>query len=322
MAVIDALMGGNYGESLIADASQWGVTAGNWTAASHDDDLISALRNVLRFHWVAERNPEKALIIRRAVDVDTCAASGRFGILIGFQGAESIGGRFFALEVFARLGLRVLGILYNERNLLGDGCLEPENRGLTSFGRQIVRDCNRLGLIIDLSHSGERTSLDAIALSSQPCIFSHSNPYATHANPRNVTDQQMLAAAEGGGVVCLSAWSNFVGPTGPDHHPGREDLVAQIQYAVELVGIDHVGVGSDIYRDLSHAVDWENSTKRRYPEQTGAMRAEQHNIKGYADYNAIFALGTDLETAGYSASDVAKVLGNNVHRVMREVLPK
>jgi len=312
---IDGLIASNYGEGIVHHLLECGVTAGNWTAGSHSDDMLSAMRRMEVFRWIVGRLPGRALIIEGTEDIDVAQREGKFGIIMGFQGAEPIGSEFHLLSIFWRLGLRILGLTYNQRNLIGDGCLEPENRGLTHFGIQIVRDCNSLGVVVDLSHSGEKTSLDAIDVSRKPCIFSHSNPAMTQSNPRNVTDRQMKAVAEKGGVIGLAAFADFVADTRGGRLPTIDDLIKQFEYAVDLVGIDHVGIGSDAVLGVSDAPWWDNNTKRRYPELTGGMTAETHQIKGYEDYGGIIRIAEGLLKRGYSRADLGKILGGNFHRV-------
>jgi len=319
---VDGLIGGNYGEALVHHLLECGVTLGNWTAGSHSDDMLSAMRRMEEFRWIVGRLPGQSLIVEHGEDIERAKREGEFGIIMGFQGAEPIGREFHVLSIFWRLGLRILGLTYNQRNHVGDGCLEPENRGLTHFGIQVVRDCNALGIVVDLSHSGEKTSLDAIEVSTRPCIFSHSNPAATQSNPRNITDEQMKAVAKKGGVIGLSAFCDFVGDTRGGRVPTLDELVRQISYAVDLVGIDHVGIGSDIELGSSRAAWWNNNTRRRYPEVTGGMTAETHNIKGYDDYNGFTLVAEGLLKRGYAPANCEKILGGNFLRVLSAVLPK
>jgi len=317
---IDGLIGGNHGESLVRHLLECGMTAGNWTVASHSDDAVSAMRRMEGCRWIAGRLRNEALIVEKADDIERAKRERRYGIIMGFQGAEPIGHEFHLVAVFWRLGLRVLGLTYSQRNQLGDGCLEPENRGLTHLGIQVVRDCNALGIVVDLSHAGEKTSLDAINISTKPCIFSHSNPAATRPNPRNVTDGQMRAVAEKDGLVCLAAFSDFVGDTRGGNRPTIDQLVRQIDYAVDLVGVDHIGIGSDIWLGFGEAPWWDNNTKRRYPETTGGMTGETHSILGYEDYKGVARVAEGLLRRGYRSEDLKKILGGNLHKVLMTVL--
>jgi membrane dipeptidase len=320
--VIDGLVAGNHSEGLVNHLLACGMTAGNWTVAGHSDDLVSAAVRMEGSRWIVGRLPNKAFIVENAEDVDRAKREGGYGIILGFQGAEPLGHEFHLVAVFWRLGLRILGLTYNQRNLVGDGCLEPENRGLTHFGIQVVRDCNSLGILVDLTHAGEKTSLDAIEISTKPCVFSHSNPAATRSNPRNVTNGQMKAVAEKGGVTCLSAFSDFVGDTRGGRRPALNELTGQIEYAVDVVGIDHVGIGSDIHIGFGTAAWWDNNTKRRYPETTGGMTAETHNVLGYEDYKGVAQVAEGLLKRGYGPGDLRKILGGNLQRVLTAVLPR
>jgi membrane dipeptidase len=318
---IDGLVAGGHSESLVRHMLECGIAAGNWTVAAHNDDMVSAAVRMESIRWIVGRIPESVLVVDRAGDLERARRENKYAILIGFQGAEPIGREFHLLAVFWRLGLRILGLTYNQRNLLGDGCLEPENRGLTHLGIQIVRDCNALGILVDVTHAGQRTSLDAIELSTKPCVFSHSNPKALRPSPRNVTDEQMKAVAAKGGLTCLSGFSDFVGDTRDGVRPTLDDLIRQIEYAVELIGIDHVGIGSDIHIGHGAAAWWDNNTRRRYPEITGGMTAETHNVVGYDDYSAIGQIAKRLLDRGYASGDVDKILGGNLRRVLIATLP-
>jgi membrane dipeptidase len=319
--VIDGLVAGGHGEGLVQHMLENDISAGNWTVAAHNDDMVSAAVRMESIRWIVARVPDSAFVVEDAGDIDRARREGKYAIIIGFQGAEPIGHEFHMVAVFWRLGLRILGLTYNQRNLLGDGCLEPENRGLTHFGIQVVRDCNALGILVDLTHAGERTSLDAIALSTKPCVFSHSNAIALRPNPRNVTDEQMKAIAEKGGVTCLSAFSDFVGDTKGGRRPTLDDLTRHVEYAVDLVGVDHVGIGSDIHVGHGALAWWDNNTKRRYPEITGGMTAETHNVVGYDDYSGIPQVAERLHKRGYKAGDLEKILGGNLRRVLMASLP-
>src|SRR5688500_6438752 len=123
-------------------------------------------------HWVLDKFPEKAVLTTSAAEIESAVRDNRIACVIGFQGGDMLGHHFHRLQVFARLGLRIFQLTYNERNYLGDGCLEPENRGLTHFGIQIVRDCNRLGILLDVAHAGVRTALDMVERSSDPVVNS------------------------------------------------------------------------------------------------------------------------------------------------------
>lgn len=324
--VIDSLIGGvEQSLPFIFKAVSAGYTAGNWTTALYTDTFISTIMHMEKIRWlinhVQEHTEEKALLVESVQDIEEAKKSGAFGIILGTQGANFLEDKFHLLPVVQRLGLRILGLTYNNRNLLGDGCLEPENRGLSYWGLQVVRECNKLNILVDLSHAGVRTSLDALEESNKPCIFSHQNPRKIHHNLRNATDEQMKKLAENGGVMGLAGFSAFVGDTSNGKHPTIDDMIPHIEYAVDVMGIDHVGIGSDItlYKGLDRGPWWDNNTKRKFPEMVQGMSTERHNVAGYADYTGTKAIAEKLLDRGYSKEDIVKLLGANLMRVFKEV---
>lgn len=318
--VFDGLLTGPPSPSMIHRLLKGGYNAANWTVAGHSDSTESAMHKIATFYWLRDHMPDTVQIVESKEDLDSVADEGKLGILIGFQGAEPIDRHFHFVSVFHKLGLRVLQLTYNERNLLGDGCLEPENRGLTHLGIQIVRELNRLGMLVDLTHSGERTSLDAMEVSEDPVVFSHSSVRAMQDNPRNLTDEQMKAAAATGGVVGMATFADFVADT-RQGKPTLEQFVDHIVYAVDLIGVDHVGIGTDIL-DTSGAtgVWWDANTKRRYPEICGAMDEHMHGIEGFDLWDDFPRATEAMLKRGFGDDDVRKVIGGNFQRVLRKVL--
>src|SRR3546814_708444 len=146
----------------------------------------------------------KLRLVGTAADIETAKANGELGLIFGLQSASCIEQDRKRVRLLHKLGLRILQLTYMERNYIGDGCLEPENRGLTHFGIQVVRDCNRVGMLIDCSHVGIRTTLDAAAHSAQPIVISHTAVRAIADNPRCVTDEKMKAVSSPGGVVGIT----------------------------------------------------------------------------------------------------------------------
>ncbi len=163
----------------------------------------------------------------------------KLGVIMNFQNTEQIKGSLDNLELFYNLGVRIIQLTYNLRNLVGNGCTERTDDGLSWFGLKVVDRMNELGMLIDLSHCGDKTSMDAIEYSKQPCAFTHSFPRALHDHPRGKTDELLKALAEKGGYIGVTAV--------PWMFPKRtvNDFVKYIEYLVNLIGIDHIGVGTD-----------------------------------------------------------------------------
>jgi membrane dipeptidase len=161
--------------------------------------------------------------------------------------------------VFHKLGVRVVGLTYNNRNVVGSGCLEPDDGRMTRFGLEVVREMNRLGILVDLTHVGNRTSLDAAAASSAPVVFSHSNAKAVRNNPRNLTDEQIRACAATGGVIGIATFADFVGTRLPTPHGS----ISGTSTMSCIAGEDHVGIGTDIFADHPRNLV-EQRTRMRY----------------------------------------------------------
>ena len=291
----------------------------NWTVASHSEDTLSAITKITQFYWLLEQRPDRTLLVEREADLERAKRDGKLGIVLGFQGGMPLARNPHLVRVFHRLGVRIIQLTYNEGNALAPGVLEPSDGPLTSLGRQAVQEMNRSGVLVDLSHVGRRASLDAIELSADPVIFSHSNPRALHENPRNITDEQMRACAAKGGVVGLATFSAFVGDTTDGRHPGLDDYFRQMDHALALVGPDHVGIGTDIFLDPTDGVWWRAVTGRLYPEVSQGMTYETHNVAGFMHHADFPAVAEALLARGYDEATVGKILGDNWRRVFRQV---
>jgi membrane dipeptidase len=280
------------------------------------EDVLSA---VYKHEMVWEIYGNKARLVLTPRDMEQCKADGKIGVLMGLQTGSPVGDDLRRVTLMHRLGIRMMAITYMEGNLLGAGCLEPRDSGLTHLGRQVVREMNRVGMIVDLSHVGDRTSLDAIEISSKPVIFSHSNPRSVSPHPRNIPDEAIKAVAAKGGLVCATPY----GPCcSPDPASGvqatMEDYMRHIDYLVEMVGVDHVGIGSDRFEGKGEA-EWNATTKRRYPESVAAFTHQTVTTVGFADMSAWPSITENLLARGYAEKDVKQIIGGNFLRVFREI---
>lgn len=318
--VVDGLVAALFSPTMVDRLLAAGVDAVNWTVAGHSDSTESALQKIATFYWLRDAVPDKVRLVTSARDLDGPADASTLRVLLGFQGAEPLGHHFHLVSIFHALGVRIIQLTYNEGNALGGGCVEPDDRGLTHFGRQVVREMNRLGMIVDLTHVGERTSLDAIDVCADPVVFSHSNARKLRDNPRNVSDAQLRAVAERGGIVGIATFADFVADTRRGQ-PTVEQMLDHVAYVTELIGVDHVGIGTDIFETTGAAGIWWNAnTKRRYPEICGAMDEHMHGIRGFARWEEYVNVTAGLLRRGFSEEDVRKVIGGNFRRVFQQVL--
>lgn len=226
---------------------------------------------------------------------------GRLGIVVGFQSSD----HFRTVDDVARfhlLGQRVSQLTYNSRDRLGCGCFEERDTGITEFGAQVVAAMNRAGMAVDVSHCSERTSLDAIALSARPVLVTHSNCHALVAHPRCKSDAVLRALAARGGVMGLTAVAAFVSPR---RTATVEDLLNHFDHVARTVGVEHVGIGSDV--DLE-ALD----------PATGQPLA-RYAVQGLAPARRVFDLAEGLIRRGYGDRAIELILGGNFQRVLGEV---
>jgi len=302
------------GKTYLERLSESGMNVVNITLAAHSDSLEQTLKMMYHYFNLVSATPERTMQVETVEDIATAHREGRIGIIFGSQTGTMVERDISRWTILHKLGLRVCQPTYNERNELGDGCMEPENRGLTSYGRQAVQEMNRLGIVVDLSHVGERTALDATEHSKKPVIYSHSNAKAITPSRRNITDEQMKAVAATGGVMGISSFSMMTYKT-LGERPTLDDFLDHIDYAVGLIGIDHVGIGSDIFESYTK-LSWTSSTKRMYPMP---YEYETKVAEGFMYVSELPNVIRGLIGRGYSDADMEKILGGNWLRIFSEV---
>ncbi len=300
-----------------------GVTSVNLTVAYLHGFEIS----IEGLSWLLQAvDASEGISIARTVkDIEDAKRAGEATILVGFQNSDPIEGSLDKLDLFYRLGLRIMQLTYQRRNLVADGGGEPANGGLSVFGRELVAELNRLGVLIDLSHTGVRSTLDTIEASSVPVAFTHANLYTKNPVRRNKTDEEIKALAARGGVMGINSIARMISPEGWKRGATVHEFVDQIDYVVDLVGIDHVGIGLDISEGMSR----EDFELRRttgflgtYPELGGGDFPYEYYYMTGVDSMAKAGLITEaLVERGYSDDDVLKILGGNFLRLLGEVFP-
>lgn len=227
-------------------------------------------------------------------DLARAKQEGRIGIILGMQDANHLR-CVDDVDAFYRMGQRLTQLTYNSANDLGDGCKAIRDKGLTAFGLQVVERMNAIGMAIDVSHCGQRTSLDAIAASKKPVLITHSNCRALAPGvARCKADEVIQAAARGGGVLGITAVRHFVRAKDP---VTIEDVLDHFDHAVKLVGVEHVGIGSDFDLD---------------PHPT-------YDIPGLNHLNRVYELTEGLLRRGYADRDVSLILGGNFERALRQI---
>jgi len=254
--------------------------------------LKRALQMIAAFCRDAEKYPEAVGIALSYADIERITGEDRLAAVISIEGGEAVAGDLGVLACLYRLGVRSLGLTWNERNEIADGVGERvAGGGLTLFGRELIGEMNRLGMLIDVSHLAERGFWDVLECSRQPIIASHSNAQAICPHPRNLNDAQIKALAANGGVMGMNFYSSFI----CEREPSLDRLVDHIEHIIGLVGPDHLGIGSDFDGISSAPVGLEDVTK--LPNLTAKL----------------------LER-GFAPATIRKILGENYLRVFRDVL--
>ena len=263
------------------------------------------------------------LLVRKAEDVETAKRTGRMGIFLHFQGTGPIEDNLDLVDLYKAFGVGVIQLAYNVKNPVGDGCEERTDAGLSKFGVALIRRMNEARVIVDCSHTGFRTSMDALEVSTAPVILSHANARAVHGNKRNVSDELIKAIAASGGVVGTVGFPAFVSNS---PRPSLEQMLAHIDHVVELIGIDHAGLGIDYYRAQAGVMDDTEATRLyEHSIRIGKWTPDSypppphHYPAGIETPKTLFNLTDGLLRRGYSVEDTRKVLGGNWLRVMRAV---
>lgn len=268
------------------------------------------------------REREDLLQIRCAQDVHTAKKSGRLGVYLHFQGTEPIEDDLDLIDLYKALGIGVVQLTYNVRNRVGDGCEERSDAGLSRFGVKLVERLNRARIIVDCSHTGQRTSLDAIECSTAPVVLSHSNAVSVHPSARNVSDELIGAISRSGGVIGVVGFPALVADTTA---PTLDHFIEHIDAIVRIAGIDHVGLGLDYYA-------WQPGVASDEVAMKGYQDAVRTGIWGEAypppphrypagieTPRALSNLTSRLLEQGYGEAGVRKILGENWLRVMQRV---
>ena len=255
-------------------------------------------------------------------DVETAKRDGRIGILPNFQNSTAIGTDLSRLDLFYNLGVRQIQLTHNLRNWVGDGCTERTQAGLTHFGVDFVRKMNELGMIVDVGHSGYQTTMDAIEISNLPVVFSHTNCMALCKHPRNKTDEQIKALAAKGGVMGISSFNWFVSDKPLST---LEDLLDHYDHVVELVGPDHVGIGTDFgipgYPGVEGDEMWRQHLRIYSERERKTLKSRwPPYIKEVNNKWRYKTIARGLLLRGHSEDVVKKILGLNFQRVFKEIL--
>ncbi len=300
-----------------------GVTAANLTVSVHDG-FRQTCTNLVYLLQASERHADEGtMVIRTASDIRAAKEAGAAGIIIGFQTSDPFEGHLPNVDLFHRLGLRICQLTYQRRNLAGDGTGEPANAGLSLYGRELVGELNRFGILIDLSHTGTAGCLEIVELSKAPVAVTHSCLKSFNDVSRNTDEEVAKSVARNGGVFGVNAIARLLSPTGRQEGATIAQYVDLVDYLVDLIGIDHVGIGLDVNEGLTPEL-FEARQKgflSDFPElrMGGDFPFEHYYVFGLDSIRKIRIVTEELVRRNYSDDDVVKILGGNFLRLFEQV---
>jgi len=302
--------------AFIDQLREQGTVVVGCTANLTWDDTLESIENFETVKAIVRDHPH-AYVLRNAADLDCPEHRGKVGVLLALQNPKALSDSLRLLDGFFDLGLRCLSLAFSENSYYGCGHASEVDTGLTSLGRQAVKRMNQLGIVIDLSHSGDRTALEALELSEQPVIFSHSTSRTLFNRPRSAPDPLIVAAAKKGGVICQDVRVNT----------SVVEYVDWVDYCIKLVGVDHIGVSAqddfhrsykDTQRIAPYVPTYAAELKKRDWSEDRVYRRNGIGAKLLDREN----LAAEFRRRSYSEEAIGKILGGNLLRVMRAVLPK
>jgi membrane dipeptidase len=311
--IIDGLNISKFERSVFEDMRKGGITAANctvsvWESFTKTVDNIALMKQQIREY------ADMLTLVRTTGDILRAKQENKTGIILGFQNAHAFEDNLGYIEAFADMGVRVVQLCYNTQNLVGTGCYERDG-GLSDFGREVITEMNRVGIMVDLSHVGANTSSEAIAFSKKPVCYSHCLPSGLKEHPRNKSDVQLKEIADAGGFIGVTMFAPFL-KRGID--ATVEDYIEAIDYVVNLVGEDTVGIGTDFTQGFSvDFFDWLTHDKGRYRRLTNFGKVV--NPEGIRTIGEFPNLTAAMERAGWSETRIRKIMGENWVRVFRDV---
>lgn len=320
--VIDGLNCATLTRDQFERTLQGRVNAINLTSLRPGNGLADSMSDLAKALAAANANADLVSIVTSVREIRQAAAEGKLGIILGTQNSTFLEHDLSLIRVMQRCGIRIMQPTYMEQNALGSGVLAKQQGGLTGKGHEWVELMNEARLLIDLSHVGYRTAIDAAKASRRPVICSHSNALALCDSLRNIPDEEIKAVAETGGTVGVTLWPPMLRHA---TRPTLEDFYAQVDYMVNLVGIDHVAFGSDCSERTKTEEQWHATFGPRgmYPEVTGVLGDwfifSQRFTEGYESLAHTGRLIDGLAARSYSEADVDKIMGGNLLRVYEAV---
>ena len=316
---IDGLQYANWSPKIFEQMAEGGVHAVHVTIAYHESFREMVLQ-VERWNRYFEQHPDRLMMGRTAADIDTAKATGRTAVFFGFQNPSPIEDDIGLVEICHSLGARFMQLTYNNQSLLATGCYEDEDPGVTRMGRQVIAEMNRVGLVVDMSHSAERSTLEAIDISRRPIAITHANPAWWHPARRNKSDEVLRALTARGGMLGFSIY--------PHHLRDGSDCSLQsfcemIAESADRYGAENLGIGTDLCQDQPDSVvEWMRvgrwSKEIDYGEGTADNAGFPPMPSWFEDNRHFGNIENGLRATGLGDAEVAGIMGGNWYRFFAE----
>lgn len=312
MLIIDALQYVNWTRALFEEAKAGGVNAIHVTI-SYWENTEATLANIGDWRRRFRDHSDLITHIRTGDDIRKAQKDGKVGIILGFQNCSPIEDDLRKVEMLHEQGVRIMQLTYNNQSLLAAGCYEEGDSGVTRFGREVIKEMNRTGMIIDMSHSAEHSTLQTIELSQRPIAITHANPSRWHEALRNKSDDVLRALGQTGGMLGFSMYPFHLN-NGPDCT--LDDFCGMIMDCAELMGIEHIGIGSDLCQNWGYeTLEWMRSGTWTFKPDYGegsAVNADWPRQPDWFGSSKDFGnIASGLKVKGMSQGDIEKVMGLN-----------
>ncbi len=313
--IIDGLVIAKWSRSVFENMKAGGLTAANCTCAVWDG-FEQTMRNIAEWKRILTENSDILTQVYNTDDIHAAKAAGKVGVILGWQNTYAVEDKLDTLRLFHELGVRIVQMTYNTQNLMGGGCWETEDKGLSDYGRDAIDLMNELGIVIDLSHVGEKTAWETIEHSKRPCAFTHVAPRSLHDNPRNKSDDLLKFGVSKGGFVGASTYPPFL-PSGDATTVA--DCVMALDAVIDLVGVENVGIGTDFTEGHDEQFfTWLRSDKGRGRSLTRGFPPRPPNPKGLDGPKDYANLTAAMAGAGWDAARIKAVMGENWLRFLGE----
>ena len=310
--LIDNLQYANYSTALFDEMAQAGLSAVHVTICYHEN-FRQTVENMIRWNRHIEAHPDRLMHGRTASDVLQAAAEGKTAIFYGFQNCSPMEDDIGLIEILHQLGARFMQLSYNNQSLLATGCYETEDPGITRFGKQAIAEMNRVGLVIDMSHSAERSTLDAIEISSRPISITHANPDWWHPARRNKSDTVLRALTQASGMLGFSLYPHHL-------REGSETSLASfcemVGEAASRYGAEYLGIGSDLCQNQPDSVvEWMRNGRWTRQKDFGEGSADNPGFPEQPNWFSTIRdfpnLAVGLSDVGFSRDEIDGLMGMN-----------